>query len=138
VAGDCEYPFTITPCEFGCKSGACKGDPCANVTCDLPPSACHAPTGTCSGGVCTYALQPGNPCNDGDACTIADTCGADGSCTGTKKCVNPSATASCFDAFTSFQPKNPGECSAAGACSYPMQTVVCAKGCDPNTGYCVP
>jgi len=85
-SGDCEYQQTETTCDFGCDalSGLCVGDPCAGVVCNTPPSSCHEPVGTCSGGTCSYALKAaGSACDDGDACTSGDACDAGGDCVGT-------------------------------------------------------
>jgi hypothetical protein len=64
--GSCTYAVTTSTCAFGCAAGACKPDPCANVTCDTPPSPTCSSTstlvsygaGTCSAGTCHYASTP--------------------------------------------------------------------------------
>lgn len=35
VDSQCEYPPSPRLCEFGCENGACKNDPCLQVTCNL-------------------------------------------------------------------------------------------------------
>ena len=127
--GDCAYEPLDVPCEFGCEGTACKGDPCATVTCNVPPSPCNKPTGTCSGGLCTYGLlNAGAPCNDGDVCTIADTCAADGACHGTPKCNNP-PPGSCLDTWTLYAPDPAGACQPDGSCKYDYTVINCPGGC---------
>ena len=126
--GQCVYEPQDVACEFGCDAGACNGDPCADVTCDLPPTACHSPEGTCSGGACTYPLQPGWPCDDGDPCTVKDTCGAEGACTGQPKCQNP-GQGICLDAMTYYGPTGAGACQPDGGCLYPEVEIHCDFGC---------
>jgi hypothetical protein len=61
--GSCTYAVTTSPCAFGCAAGACKPDPCANITCNAPPPPTCSNTatlvtygaGTCSAGTCHYA-----------------------------------------------------------------------------------
>ena len=133
--GVCDYASSEVPCEFGCDAGSCKGDPCADVTCNVPPDACHAPTGTCKGGVCSYGLLPGAPCNDNDVCTIADTCAADGTCKGSVKCNNP-PPGSCFDTWTLYAPDPAGACQPNGSCQYDYTLIHCQDGCDPVQNKC--
>jgi hypothetical protein len=90
VNGSCYYESTDRVCEFGCQLAACLTDPCAGVTCDHPPSACHQPQGICVADpdpVCEYAqLTDGTACDDGVDCTYDETCQT-GVCTpGTDMC----------------------------------------------------
>ncbi|MCA9514949.1 MAG: hypothetical protein KC635_08405, partial [Myxococcales bacterium] len=118
---------TTEPCPFGCAAGACAPDPCADVVCDSPPSACHAAAGTCSGGVCSYVLDDGAACDDGDACTTSDACLA-GACGGAAiSCVSPPPP-TCSDAATRVTYAATGTCGA-GTCSYAATATTCAHGC---------
>src|SRR5687768_14332653 len=74
-----------TPDAGPCPGGLCvTADPaCGGVICDAPPSACHRALGTCRQGACTYEVETGAACNDGNACTDGDTCLASGACAGT-------------------------------------------------------
>jgi len=42
--GRCSYQSSPKPCEFGCENGACKGDPCLQVDCNLNQ---HCENGLC-------------------------------------------------------------------------------------------
>ncbi len=64
--GYCNYDHSDTPCPFGCLAGQCLTDPCAGKTCEDPPDDfCldenqlrqYGPSGTCSGGQCTYPYE---------------------------------------------------------------------------------
>ncbi|GMV44427.1 MAG: hypothetical protein AMXMBFR64_61430 [Myxococcales bacterium] len=135
--GECSYVSSEVPCTFGCEAGACKGDPCAGVACNIPPDACHSPTGFCSGGICTYGLLPGAPCNDGDPCTVGDTCSAKGQCSGSPKCTNAPA-GTCFDTWTLYAPDPNGACQPNGSCQYTYTLINCPGGCDPVQNKCAP
>lgn len=125
--GTCAYASVVLPCTHGCVDGACAGDPCAGVVCDEPPSACHAPTGTCNGGVCSYAVLAGAACDDGLPCSEDDRCGANGTCAGTAiACQSPGA--SVCDGDVLRVPAATGTCDA-GQCSYPVTEVPCPDGC---------
>lgn len=82
AGGTCEYDAADAACADGCDetTGLCK-DNCLDVTCDTPPSACHAATGTCSNGQCSYEpLQATVACDDLDSCTLDDHCDGQGTC----------------------------------------------------------
>ncbi len=81
--GKCSYTATDKVCGSGCDmtTGLCSGDPCIGVKCNNPPDACHAATGTCTGGTCSYGLKgAGIACDDGDPCTTGDSCDDQGAC----------------------------------------------------------
>jgi hypothetical protein len=103
-------------------SGGCVGNA---VKCQIPPSQCHQPTGTCSNGTCSYALKPtGTACNDGNACTTGDACNSSGTCGGTamacstppSQCHQPTGT--CSNGTCSYALKPSGTaCNDGKACT---------------------
>lgn len=115
ASGTCTYaPMDIT-CSFGCANGACVNDPCAGMSCTMPPAATcmgmdqvrsYASPGTCANGTCSYtaSVQP---------------------------CPVPSST--CTDAFT--QRAFAASCSN-GACGSTPTDTYCPGGC--TAGACVP
>lgn len=135
AAGACSYAARSTTCRFGCAAGACRADPCAGVTCEMPPAdSCvdadtlrrFARPGVCSGGSCTYA-----PRNE----TCAFGCAA-GACRGDLcagvTCNAPPASV-CRDATTLRRFVAPGTC-AGGGCTYRAVEETCAIGC--SAGAC--
>jgi len=126
-AGTCDYAVTEVPCPDGCQGGACLGDPCAGVTCDDPPSACHSGSGTCDNGVCAYAFDNGAACDDGVACTDDDRC-TNGVCHGTQRSCTTPEPATCMDGDTLVARGSTGVCDG-GQCSYVAVEVPCAFGC---------
>jgi alpha-tubulin suppressor-like RCC1 family protein len=115
--GDCVYPSREQECP---RCPAC--DACAGVACDSPPNACYAPSGTCSGGSCSYAYLDGASCDDGDACTERDSC-ASGTCAGVaRRCESPPS--GCYVSI--------GACTD-GACSYAYRDGVACDDRDPGT-----
>jgi hypothetical protein len=136
--GVCSYPKSEVPCSHGCDStaGACKGDPCAGVSCATPPAptACYTSPGTCSDGKCSYAYADGKSCDDGNACTTGDKC-TTGKCAGTPVVCNTPPKSTCKDASTLTVYAAPGACSS-GTCSYGSASVTCSFGCDTASGAC--
>ncbi|HRE88516.1 MAG TPA: hypothetical protein PK095_05185, partial [Myxococcota bacterium] len=132
VEGACAFGSADVVCEAGCvvrdNVAACAGDPCDGVTCDTPPSACHAPTGLCSGGVCTYPIATTASCDDGDACTDNDTCDASARCAGTPKTCQAPPPSTC-DGDTLIVHSANGTCND-GACTYTTTPVACPDGCE--------
>jgi hypothetical protein len=75
--GKCSYSSSLQNCPFGCDmaTGKCKADPCANVTCNMPPpSSCsdcysmgasYVTPGTCSNGMCSYMPMVTQTCTYG-------------------------------------------------------------------------
>lgn len=148
-AGGCVYDTTEVACADGCEvrqgddadpangTGQCLGDPCADITCDSPPSPCHASTGTCRDGICEYAFEDGAPCDDNNACTLEDQCVA-GTCAGTaKSCQSPPGNI-CSDSDTLSGYATTGTCNA-GECQYATTPVECQFGCvqQNNIGSCL-
>jgi hypothetical protein len=116
--GACNYTSSDTTCANGCSNGACMGDPCAGVTCNMPPGPdCSsantrrtwAATGTCSGGTCTYAAN-NITCNTPPA--------------------NFCASSTTLRSYTTA-----GTCSN-GACGYTTTDSTCGFGC--ANGRCNP
>jgi MYXO-CTERM domain-containing protein len=135
----CDYATTQVACSFGCDdtTGLCKGDPCATVTCDAPPSQCHLALGTCTAGQCSYELKAANAdCDDGDPCTVMDVCSAAGACAGQAKTCNTPPAPTC-DKDTSLGFNAAGTCEkATGNCTYTAHDKECAIGCDSTSGLC--
>jgi hypothetical protein len=89
--GTCSYTpkSSGTACDDGnacttgdvCNgSGSCSG---TSITCSNPPNQCYHPTGSCSGGTCSYTPKAsGTACTDGNACTN-DACDGNGTCVST-------------------------------------------------------
>lgn len=139
ATGACLPTEVTTLCPFGCDTalGACRPDPCQGVVCNSPPgSACFMPTGTCSGGACTYTpMSVGATCDDGDACTVDDACTGTQACLGTPRICAPGGPA-CSVEGDSVLPTT-GTCQQeTGACLFQTVTTPCPLGCDPSTGLC--
>ena len=136
LGGGCDYPEKAISCSSGCDAttASCKGDPCAGVTCNQPPSACHKAAGVCSGGACTYLFDDGKGCDDGDPCTDGDNCQT-GVCAGSPKVCNNPPAAKCKDTKTLTTWAAQGSCSG-GSCSYAQKDVACPGGCDLQTNTC--
>ncbi len=113
-----------------------RTDPCGTVTCDQPPDDCHAATGTCQQGVCSYPLRPqGTSCDDQNACTSTDTCDLVGACLGAaKSCLSPPPTRCVGASQRSF---GSGSCQSDGGCAYVAQDTPCPLGCDADAGACI-
>ncbi len=139
--GECRYLFTDTACAQGCESGACKGDPCAGVSCAQPPAtACvdattlrsYGQTGVCQAadGRCVYAptdIACANGCEAG-RCKDQDLCAG-------KTCDAPPAAA-CVPGSVRVWSK-PGTCEmGTGQCSYPFTDTPCTGTC--TNGVCMP
>ncbi len=125
--GTCNYTPIDTTCPEGCSAGACLGDPCIGVVCNMPPApSCLNPTtlrrftGACVGGNCDYTPSdttcPGG-CSGG-AC-LGDPCAG-------VTCNNPPAT-TCTDAST-LSTFGAGTC-VDGDCDYPQTDTPCPNGC---------
>lgn len=131
AAGMCSYTEVQTTCQFGCDAatGNCKGDLCANVTCDAPPPAtCMGSTrrsyispGACNAGSCAYTPQDtvcANGCNAG-AC-LGDPCAG-------VSCTMPPAPI-CLNGSTRRTYASSGTCNLGG-CNYPPTDQTCPYGC---------
>lgn len=44
VSSECQYQSSTKPCDHGCENGACKDDPCTQITCNLNQ---HCDDGLC-------------------------------------------------------------------------------------------
>jgi hypothetical protein len=114
VNNSCMFDPVDTACPFGCEAGACKPDPCANVTCNTPPAAVCAgsaldqpeSTGTCSAGKCDYRVNRiacANGCANGACigCSVGQACSTNPSApckSGLTECPNgTNSTAVCVD-----------------------------------------
>jgi hypothetical protein len=132
--GRCVYTQETVACGAGgCAGNACHSDPCANVTCDTPPSVCYDAAGSCSQGSCSYPTNHAS-CDDGDACTDGDTCNG-GVCSGVPRLCNTPDPDTCKDANTAAVHDHVGAC-AGGACSYAVHYISCPAGC--TAGACNP
>ncbi|HEY5928314.1 MAG TPA: hypothetical protein VIV11_41785 [Kofleriaceae bacterium] len=126
---ECSYASSMTPCPDGCDNGACNGDPCIGVTCNMPPAKYCVDadslrvydTGSCADGTCSYASHDefcafgcvNGVCN-GDPC-IGVTC-------------NTPPAPHCSAANTKRVYLSPGTCSG-GTCSYTFTDQNCPYGC---------
>jgi hypothetical protein len=130
--GICVYRTVLIPCAEGCddKVGACRGDPCAGLTCAAPPAPhcvdattlrSYAAPGSCTDGRCDYAPRD-TTCASG---CVNGACAGD-ACAGVS-CTTPPAP-SCVDANTRRSYRPTGTCSG-GQCSYDAVSMTCAFGC---------
>jgi hypothetical protein len=113
TVGDCNY----TPRDIACAT--CPScDPCAGVTCNMPPAATcansntrrtYATSGSCTAGACSYSA-------------IDSACSAP-----------PAAT--CVDASTLRTYMSVGTCSG-GTCTYSPIDMNCPAGCAASAGAC--
>ncbi|RKI23039.1 hypothetical protein D7Y27_43190, partial [Corallococcus sp. AB004] len=111
-------------------------DACAGVNCNSAPGACYEAAGTCSNGVCSYALKAaGASCDDGNACTGTDVCNGAGVCAGSAtQCGSPpgqcyAAAGACSDGTCSYSYKEAGAaCDDGDACTVD-ETCNGAGGC---------
>jgi hypothetical protein len=126
-------------------------DACSSVSCNSPPGPCYQAAGTCSNGVCSYALKAaGSACNDGNACTTGDTCNGAGVCGGSAiTCNSPpgqcyQSAGTCNNGSCSYVYKGAGTycndgndetindvCNGVGGCAGQYQ-------CNPSNYYCPP
>ncbi len=131
VDGRCEHNSRDEECDRGCDdtTGACRGDPCAGVACNTPPSGCFFAAGMCNGGACEYTVNNEGTCDDNKACTTGDRCD-EGTCVGDQKVCDSAPVAICSDP-TTRQFWNPqGACNtASGVCEYMPQQQICQFGC---------
>lgn len=138
--GQCVYApaSSSTVCSDGnaCNTGLCNGSgTCATTprVCPAPPSGCFM-AGVCQAsldGGCSYAVNAGAGCTDGNACTTGDSCGADGGCvSGTLTTCTPGEC----QTFTA------GNCDGTGACIFGSKSAgtACTGGACNASGACVP
>ncbi len=109
--GFCDYAPNDTQCPFGCADGACRPDPCTNISCETPPGdSCttastrrtYAASGTCAAGQCNYTFQ-------------------DLSC-------STAPSAECVNASTLRTYAAGGSC-VNGECHYTTTDTQCSAGC---------
>jgi hypothetical protein len=155
--GQCDYPSTETTCEFGCASGACLPDPCANGACEdpqpcdymvcdkAPLTTCngsalvtYAAEGFCSMGQCDYPSTE-TACEFGCAsgACLPDPC-ANGACEDPQPCdymVCDKIPLDTCNGDTLIAYSAAGYCSL-GQCNYPSTKTVCEFGC--SKGSCLP
>ncbi|MBL8936491.1 MAG: hypothetical protein JNM69_18180 [Archangium sp.] len=135
AGGACSYTPTDTTCPFGCASGACVNDPCTGVTCNMPPArTClnpttlrsFSPSGSCSGGGCSYAPSD-------MMCAFGCASGAcqNDPCAGVT-CTTPPATTCVGNSVRSYAAT--GTCTS-GTCGYTFTDTACAGSC--SNGACV-
>jgi hypothetical protein len=130
IEGKCQYDAVTKVCDYGCESGACAGDPCADVTCNQPPAnsckdedtlVAQAVQGTCLGGICSYAAAE-LVCLAGCA---QGTC-KDDPCLGVV-CDKPPADHCAVGTSTAVTFPAQGKCDA-GKCVYEESTANCSLG----------
>lgn len=112
--------------QASATSASTGQDPCENVSCQTPPSACYSPVGMCQNGVCMYAPTNGAPCNDADPCTTSDTCLA-GTCAGSPVTCNQPPAPVCIGP-TTLRTYSNGSCEQ-GECKYMTSDMACDAGC---------
>jgi len=128
--GDCSYApdagiacFDSNPCtnpDHCLLDAGCGGEP---IVCNSPPSVCFNGIGTCSPSTgCSYPVNVGGGCDDGNLCTVQDRCSADAGCAGTLYSCQPS------------QCTNAGSCLGDGGCS--VGSAKTGQLCDGGTGVC--
>lgn len=130
--GLCEHNFVDEPCDRGCDdaTGVCRGDPCAGVACNTPPSGCFFAAGMCDGGACEYMVNNAGVCDDNKACTTGDRC-EEGTCVGDQRVCETPPEALCIDAMTRRFWNPQGTCNqTSGACEYMQQDQQCPFGCE--------
>ncbi|MEW5743346.1 MAG: hypothetical protein AB1938_30835 [Myxococcota bacterium] len=127
--GACSYAPTDATCQFGCANGRCNGDPCQGVSCTTPPArTCvngaarvYSPSGTCSGGACSYAYTD-TLCTNGCANGVCNP----PACGGVTCNTPPAPTCTSANRLRTYFPL--GTC-AASTCSYTAYDVDCSQGC---------
>ena len=135
AGGACSYTPADTTCPFGCASGACVNDPCTGVTCNMPPArTClntttlrsFSPTGSCSGGGCSYAPSD-------MMCAFGCASGAcqNDPCAGVT-CTTPPATTCVGNSVRTYSAA--GTCTT-GTCGYTFTDSACPGSC--SNGACV-
>lgn len=140
ASGVCSYPnSTELSCAFGCVNGACKNDPCAGKTCASPPAndckdattaRVYASTGTCSGGLCSYAATELS-CPHGCVGGVCRDCDVDADCGSGKWCQSNTCTPCSTDAHcgaTCTSCTATGDVCSAGSCVDCVVDSQCGSG----------
>ena len=133
--GTCSYMPRTTACGvLGCNAatGNCNADPCASVTCNMPPPATcmgsvrhwYDATGTCSAGSCSYAPHD-TTCTSGCANGVCQGDPCQGvMCTSAPPAICVAGNRRWYSAT--------GTC-ASGNCTYPENSDPCTYGCANGT-----
>jgi Cys-rich repeat protein len=148
--GACAYTTHTEFCSFDCAAGACKGNPCAGVSCNTPPAnycatgttlRTYSGSGTCSGGSCTYTYTDATcqyNCVNGvcQNCTIDANCGSGRWCNaGT--CTTCNTDQHCGAACTNCTSLS-RTCSGGTTCVECTIDSQCGSGNYCNSGTCAP
>lgn len=131
LEGRCEHEYLDEACDRGCDdaTGTCRGDPCAGVVCNTPPSGCFFAAGTCLEGACEYEVNNAGSCDDTRACTTGDRC-QEGMCVGDPILCETPPAAFCVDSTLRRFWNPQGVCNTGtGACDYVQQEQQCPFGC---------
>ncbi|MGE3672304.1 MAG: hypothetical protein AB7K71_21725 [Polyangiaceae bacterium] len=128
--GNCEYTSMTLTCADGCSAGACINDPCAGVSCAMPPAdSCASDNalrhydamGTCSGGSCNYGYTD-ESCSFGCSAARCLDCSTDQSCGSGNYCESGSCAVCDSDTHCGAACSN---CQAGG------------QYCEPSSYTCV-
>ena len=145
--GTWSWARAAIPCDDGdactaddvCSGGSCGGTP---LSCDSPPDGCHAASGTCAGGVCSYPLicaasQCVNgvctspPPDSGPTCfQLGETCSPNTCCAGLA-CTGGACCVPVQSACTSVS-----ECCPGRACVNATCCVILGDGCSQDPQCC--
>ncbi|MEC9071610.1 MAG: hypothetical protein VX938_04485, partial [Myxococcota bacterium] len=132
VLGVMGLALTVMP---ACSDDEPAGDPGACTSDSDCDDGSPCTVDVCkTGGVCELVPQPGESCDDADACTVGEACDADGACTGGEAVdltSGPCEVCTC-DATDGVMchPRNPGDSCDDGNCCTLSDT---CKTCDPST-----
>ncbi len=146
--GACAYTSHAQYCTYGCSGGACKGDPCAGVTCATPPASycsdastlkSYSGPGTCSGGACSYP-QSSRSCPGGCVNGVCKDCATAADC-GSGKWCNGGSCATCNDdqhcgGSCANCTTSGGVCSGGTSCVQCTVDSQCGSGKWCNAGTC--
>ena len=129
--GRCTHEYVDEECSRGCDdaAGTCRGDPCAGVACNTPPSGCFFALGMCREGACEYMVNNAGTCDDNNPCTTGDRC-QEGVCVGDQTVCDAPPAPICVDGTTRRFWNAQGVCDqGTGACDYVQQEQQCPFGC---------
>jgi len=131
VDGQCKYQSSPRPCEFGCDKGACKNDPCLEVTCNQHQ---HCENGLC---VCDEFYADCDTNNQNGCETYlsdVENCGECGfSCGDNSVCVN--GTCDCANGFGNCN-DNWGDGCETDILFNEQNCGTCNLPCDPGLTCC--
>jgi hypothetical protein len=127
----------IDPTLTVALSGIASTSSCTDTSCTNPPNQCYRPGGTCSNGMCIYALLAANtPCDDQNPCTYDDVCSSTGVCFGTPVLCGSVPNPTCSTPQTSETFSGPAMCNGSSTCTWTTKDTACSDGCDSTTGLC--